>query len=170
MANHPYVHLAWNISCKLECNETLYVVWYSLWTWNTRLTTGRSRSIKTNEHGKPESSRNTKTYKKPLFSNVCFCRVIIIIIIMLAYLYCAPLTPGWQWTSPYHPVNRGPLHLTMMGRECSWLDPSYQRHITFACAGCYQLHAPITVQALLLLPTYCRYQFTNPERMDSLVS
>ena len=26
------------------------------------------------------------------------------------------------------------------GRECSWLDPTSQRHITFACRGCYQLH------------------------------
>ena len=34
------------------------------------------------------------------------------------------------------------LHLTMMGRECSLLDPSYQRHITFACAGCHQLYSP----------------------------
>ena len=24
---------------------------------------------------------------------------------------------------------------TMMGRECYRLDPSYQRHVTFACAG-----------------------------------
>ena len=30
----------------------------------------------------------------------------------------------------------------MMGRECSWLDPSYQRHITFACTDCYQLEPP----------------------------
>ena len=30
--------------------------------------------------------------------------------------------------------------LTMMGTECSRLDPSYQPHITFACTGCYQLH------------------------------
>ena len=30
----------------------------------------------------------------------------------------------------------------MMSRECSWLDPSYQHHITFACTGCYQLHPP----------------------------
>ena len=26
------------------------------------------------------------------------------------------------------------------GRECSRLNPSYQRNITFACTGCYQLH------------------------------
>ena len=31
----------------------------------------------------------------------------------------------------------------MMGRDCSWLDPSYQHHITFACIGCYQLHPPL---------------------------
>ena len=40
----------------------------------------------------------------------------------------------------------GPPHqgrfdiLTMMCTECSRLDMSYQRHITFACTGCYQLH------------------------------
>ena len=28
----------------------------------------------------------------------------------------------------------------MMCIECSWLDPSYQSHITFTCTGCYQLH------------------------------
>ena len=28
----------------------------------------------------------------------------------------------------------------MMDRECSRLDPNYQRHITFACTGCYHLH------------------------------
>ena len=27
-----------------------------------------------------------------------------------------------------------------MGWECSCLDPSYERHITFACTGCYLLH------------------------------
>ena len=58
---------------------------------------------------------------------------------MLAYLYCAAYI-RIQCTSHHHPVNRGALHLTMMGRECSWLDPSYQRHIAFACTGCYQLH------------------------------
>ena len=26
------------------------------------------------------------------------------------------------------------------GQSALWLDPSYQRHITFACTGCYQLH------------------------------
>ena len=30
--------------------------------------------------------------------------------------------------------------LTMMGSECSRLDPTYQCHITFVCTGCYQLH------------------------------
>ena len=70
--------------------------------------------------------------------------------------------------SHHHPVNRGALHLTMMGRECSWLDPSYQRHITFACTGCYQLHLyhrlGIITPDLLPVPIY------RPERMDSLVS
>ena len=30
--------------------------------------------------------------------------------------------------------------LTIMSRECSRFNPSYQRHITFAGTGCYQLH------------------------------
>ena len=29
-----------------------------------------------------------------------------------------------------------------MGRECSRLDPSYQRHITFACTCCYTNYTP----------------------------
>ena len=48
------------------------------------------------------------------------------------------------------------------------LDPSYQRHITFACKGCYQLQPHHRLG--IITPTYHRYQFTDPERMDSLVS
>ena len=41
----------------------------------------------------------------------------------------------------YGPPHQGRFDfLTMMGREYSRLDPSYQPHITFACTGCYQLH------------------------------
>ena len=59
-----------------------------------------------------------------------------LIIIMQAYLYCAAYTRmTMNESSP--PYELRPLHLTMMGRECSWLDPRYQRHITFACIGCY---------------------------------
>ena len=57
--------------------------------------------------------------------------------------------------------------LTMMGSECSRLDLSYQRHITFACTGCYQLHPHHRLG--IITPTYRQYQFTDPERMDSLV-
>ena len=59
---------------------------------------------------------------------------------MLAYLYCAAYTrmTMYELSPPF--VNIGALHLTMICRECSWLDPSYQSHITFACTGCYQLH------------------------------
>ena len=81
---------------------------------------------------------------------------------MLAYLYCAAYT-----------------RMTM--NESS--PPCEQRHITFnddeqtrLTSATLHLHVqaaisytPITVQALLP-PTYCRYQFTDPERMDSLVS
>ena len=42
------------------------------------------------------------------------------------------------WFSPPH-QGRFDI-LTMMGSECSRLDPRYQRHITFACTGCYQLY------------------------------
>ena len=87
----------------------------------------------------------------------------------LAYLYCAAYT-----------------RMTM--NESS--QPSEQRCITFNDDGqrvqlarpelpaphyicMYRLllttPSPITVYALLP-PTYCRYQFTDPERMDSLVS
>ena len=48
------------------------------------------------------------------------------------------------------------------------LDPSYHRHITFACTGCYQLHTHHRLGIITL--TYHQYQFTDHERMDSLVS
>ena len=70
-------------------------------------------------------------------------------------LHKALLTPAncrYQFTDPewidslvnYIAINCGFGHhikgaltfLTMMNR----LEPSYQRHITFACTGCYQLH------------------------------
>ena len=40
----------------------------------------------------------------------------------------------WSTTS------RSLWHFNDDNRECSRLDPTYQRHITFACTGCYQLH------------------------------
>ena len=46
---------------------------------------------------------------------------IIILIIMLEYLYCAAYTR----MTMNDPVDRCALHLTMMGRECSWLAPHY---------------------------------------------
>ena len=36
---------------------------------------------------------------------------------MMAYLYCVVYTR----MSHHHPLNRGELHLTMMGRECNSL-------------------------------------------------
>ena len=39
-----------------------------------------------------------------------------------------------------HHIKGALTFLTMLSRECSRLDPSYQHHITFACTGCYQLH------------------------------
>ena len=58
--------------------------------------------------------------------------------------------------------------LTMMDRECSSLDSSYRRHITFACTGCYQLHPHhrlgIITRDLSPVPIF------RPGRMDTLVS
>ena len=89
---------------------------------------------------------------------------------MLAYFYCAAYTrmTMYESSSPCGQRRIIALHLTMMNRECSWLNLSYQRHITFACTGCYQLHPHHRLG--IITPTYCRYQFTDPERMDSLVS
>ena len=68
------------------------------------------------------------------------------------------------WFGPQH---QGRFDIsTMMGRECSRLDPSYQRHIHIQAATNY---TPITVSALLP-STYRLYQFTDPEKMDLLVS
>ena len=67
-----------------------------------------------------------------------------------------------------HHIKGALTFLTMTSRECSWLDPSYQRHITFACTGCYQLHPHHRLGIITL--TYHRYQFTDHKRMDSLVS
>ena len=37
-------------------------------------------------------------------------------------------------------TSRALWHFNDDGRECSRLDSTYQRHITFSCTGCYQLH------------------------------
>ena len=64
---------------------------------------------------------------------ICISLIILIIIILWQFIkHCK-----W-WFGPPH---QGHFDiLTMMGRECSRLDPSYQRHITFASTGCYQVH------------------------------
>ena len=74
---------------------------------------------------------------------------------MLAYLYCA-------------------AYIRMTMDEAS--PPCEKMRITFNDDGHDDLpvqaatnYTPITVWALLP-PTYCRYQFTNSERMDSLAS
>ena len=62
-------------------------------------------------------------------------RLIIIIIIIPGQL----IKRRKWWFGPPH---QGLFDiLTMMGRECIMLDPTYWRHITFACTGCYQLHS-----------------------------
>ena len=74
---------------------------------------------------------------------------------MLAYLYCA-------------------AYIRMTMNEAS--PPCEQMRIKFIDDGHDDLHVqpatiytPLTVKALLP-PTYCRHQFTDPERMDSLAS
>ena len=56
--------------------------------------------------------------------------------------------------------------LTMMSRECNRLDPSYQRRITFAYTGLYQLHPHHRIG--IITPTYRRYQVTDLECMGEL--
>ena len=62
-----------------------------------------------------------------------FSRIIVIIIIPEQFIK----SRKWWFGQPHQ--GRFDI-LTMMDRECSRLDPSYQRNITFACTGCYQLH------------------------------
>ena len=61
------------------------------------------------------------------------------LIIMLAYLYCAAYT-NMTMNESSPPCEQRRITFNDDGRECSWLDQSYQRHITFLCTGCYQLH------------------------------
>ena len=67
------------------------------------------------------------------------CSVIIIIILII-------IIPGQfikrlKWW--FSPPNQGRFDIfNDDDRECSRLDPTYQRHITFACAGCYQTTPP----------------------------
>ena len=76
-----------------------------------------------------------------LFLAVCYylclwClnnHVLIVIIIPGQFIN----RPKWWFGLPHQ--GRFDI-LTMMGRDCSRLDPSYQRHIAFACTFCYQLH------------------------------
>ena len=80
--------------------------------------------------------------------------IIIIIIIVL-------IIPGQfikhHKFDPYH-IKSVFTFLTTMGKECSRHDSSYQRHITFALTGCYQLHPHhrlgIITPNLSLVPTY----------------
>ena len=86
---------------------------------------------------------------------------------MLAYLYCAAYTRmTMNESSP-----------TCKQRRITFNDDGSAVGSTRVTSATLHLHVkvatnytpPITVQALLP-PTYCRYQFTDPERMDSLVS
>ena len=68
----------------------------------------------------------------------------VAILIFYIYIYVYIRIPGqfikrrkW-WFGPPH---QGRFDIfNDDGIECSRLDPTYQRHITFACTGCYQLH------------------------------
>ena len=57
--------------------------------------------------------------------------------------------------------------LTKIGRECSRHDPSYQRHITFACTGCYQLHPHHRLG--ITTPAHHRLAITTPELSPILI-
>ena len=87
-------------------------------------------------------------------------------------IICGPLICGqfikrhkWWFGSPH----QGRFYiLMMMGRECSRLDPSYQRHITFACTGCYQLHPHHRLS--IITPDLSPVPIYQLERMNNLVS
>ena len=87
---------------------------------------------------------------------------------MLAYLYCAAYTRmTMNESSP--PCEQRRITFNDDGQRVQLARPElpvphYILHVQAA-----PNYTPITVTALLS-PTYCRYQFTDPERMDSLVS
>ena len=85
-----------------------------------------------------------------------------ITIIMLAYSYCTAYTRmTMSESSPLCEQRR--ITFNDDGQRVPLARPVLQRHITFACAGCYQLHAHH--RPGIITPTCCRYQFTSPERM-----
>ena len=63
----------------------------------------------------------------------------------------------WQFIKHRDEHNKGAFTFINVGRKYSRLDPSYQRHITFACTG-------------IITPIYRLYQFTDHKGMDSLVN
>ena len=84
---------------------------------------------------------------------------------MLAYLYCAAYTQmTMNESSP--PCEQRRITFNDDGQSGSTRVTSATLHLHVQAATNY---THIAVQALLP-PTYCRYQFTDPERMDSFVS
>ena len=81
---------------------------------------------------------------------------------MLAYLYCTAYT-GLTMNESSPPCEQ---RHTIFNDDGQTRGTSATLHLHVQAATNY---TPITVQALLP-PTYCRYQFTDPERMDSVVS
>ena len=86
---------------------------------------------------------------------------------MLAYLNCAAYTRITMYESS-PPCEQRRITFNDDGQRVQLARPSYQRHIIFACTGCYQLHPHhrlgIIIPDVLPVPIY------RPERMDSLVS
>ena len=84
---------------------------------------------------------------------------------MLVYLYCAAYTRmTMNESSP--PCEQRRITFNDDGQRVQLARPKLPAHLHVQAATNY---TPITVQALLP-PTYCRYQFTDPDRMDSLIS
>ena len=145
-----YLHCNSNSTASATSTSELCIAEVSRWMSANRLKlnedktefiwTGSDNNIRKLSGNGPMLTHGTDIINAS--TDACFSewRLRPILIIIMQPIYIAPLIPGWQWTSHHHPVNRGALHLIMMSRECSWLDPSYQRHITFVCKGCYQLH------------------------------
>ena len=74
-----------------------------------------------------------------------------------------------------HHIKSDLTFLTMMGRDAVGSTRVTSATLHLACTGCNQLHPLHYLDSeggvvALLPPTYRWYQFTDPGRMDSLVS
>ena len=106
-----------------------------------------------------------------IYCELCGCCDLTIIIIMLAYLYCAAYTQmTMNESSP--PSEHRRITFNDDGQRVQFARPELPApHYIYM----YRL-LPTTPPPLphhlsgIITPTYFRYQFTDPERMDSMFS